>query len=127
VAGSNGRGEHSEALFSYGTLRLRDVQLATFGRQIESQDDALPGFRLDVLTITDPGVIATSGLAEHPILRRSDDPASAVPGSVMFITPAELAAADEYEVDDYARVSVTLASGLRAWVYVAPEQEASAQ
>jgi hypothetical protein len=110
----------TEALFSYGTLRLPAVQLATFGRRLEARDDALPGFRLEMLTITDPGVIATSGLAEHPILRQSDDPADSVDGSVMFITPDELAAADVYEVDDYVRVSVELASGLRAWVYVAP-------
>ncbi|BCQ64792.1 hypothetical protein PBOI14_65420 [Pseudomonas sp. Boi14] len=34
------------------------------------------------------------------------------------ITPEELAAADSYEVSDYKRVSVTLASGIQAWVYV---------
>jgi hypothetical protein len=34
------------------------------------------------------------------------------------ITEEELAAADAYEVADYKRVSVTLASGLTAWVYV---------
>ncbi|MFZ0716823.1 MAG: gamma-glutamylcyclotransferase, partial [Mycobacterium sp.] len=28
------------------------------------------------------------------------------------------AAADEYEVDDYRRISVPLRSGPRAWVYV---------
>jgi hypothetical protein len=30
----------------------------------------------------------------------------------------ELAAADEYEVDDYRRITVSLRSGDRAWVYV---------
>jgi len=30
----------------------------------------------------------------------------------------ELAAADQYEVADYKRVSVDLKSGLQAWVYV---------
>jgi hypothetical protein len=30
----------------------------------------------------------------------------------------ELAAADEYEVDDYRRITVPLRSGDRAWVYV---------
>ena len=37
------------------------------------------------------------------------------------ITPAELAAADTYEVSDYKRVSVVLRSGLQAWVYVAAQ------
>ena len=34
------------------------------------------------------------------------------------ISEAELAAADEYEVDDYARVLVPLRSGDQAWVYI---------
>ena len=39
-------------------------------------------------------------------------------GTVFEITAQELAAADKYEVSDYKRVSVTLKSGLQAWVYV---------
>lgn len=34
------------------------------------------------------------------------------------VSAAELAAADEYEVDDYTRVAVPLRSGRQAWVYV---------
>jgi hypothetical protein len=34
------------------------------------------------------------------------------------ISDAELAAADAHEVDDYARVRVTLRSGTPAWVYL---------
>jgi len=41
-----------------------------------------------------------------------------VAGTVFEITPAELAAADAYEVSDYARVAVKLKSGVEAWVYV---------
>ena len=33
-------------LFSYGTLRQRDVQRALFGRELEMQPDALTGYRL---------------------------------------------------------------------------------
>ena len=36
----------------------------------------------------------------------------------IFRSEEELAAADRYEVADYKRVAVTLASGLTAWVYV---------
>lgn len=39
-------------------------------------------------------------------------------GMVFQISEDELAAADRYEVADYKRVAVTLASGLTAWVYV---------
>ncbi len=51
----------SELLFSYGTLRQREVQLATFGRELEGYVDAVIGYELHHLTITDPQVIATSG------------------------------------------------------------------
>jgi len=108
----------SELLFSYGTLRQREVQLATFGRELEGSVDAVIGYELQHLTITDPQVIATSGSDRHPILRPTDRPDAHVDGIVFTITEAELAAADSYEVDDYRRISVPLRSGPHAWVYV---------
>ncbi len=107
----------SELLFSYGTLRQREVQLATFGRELDGELDAITGFELDYVTITDPDVVATSGSDRHPILKPAASGA-AVEGTVFAITEAELAAADEYEVDDYVRVAVPLRSGRTAWVYV---------
>lgn len=110
----------SENLFSYGTLQLEAVQLATFGRRLAGHADRLPGYRLDQLEIRDAAVVATSGQTHHPILVRTDGDghADAVEGSVFAVTPDELAQADAYEVADYQRVSVTLASGKQAWVYV---------
>lgn len=111
--------EASERLFSYGTLQLEAVQLSTFGRRLVGRADRLPGFWLEQLEIRDAAVIATSGQTHHPILVRADDQTAAfVEGTVFAITPAELAQADAYEVSDYQRISVTLASGLKAWVYV---------
>ena len=66
-------------LFSYGTLRQPEVQRATFGRLLDGDADTIPGFELDMLTITDPAVIATSGSDRHPVLRRTDRPGAAVP------------------------------------------------
>ena len=114
-------GEPSVALFSYGTLQRPEVQRALFGRLLEGRPDALAGFILAPLAITDPRVIATSGAAVHTIARRTGDPADLVPGVAFAITPAELVAADSYEVDAYARVEVALASGVRAFVYVGPD------
>jgi gamma-glutamylcyclotransferase (GGCT)/AIG2-like uncharacterized protein YtfP len=108
-----------EYLFSYGTLRLAEVQRGTFGSELPTTDDELPGFRLGMLAITDPHVIALSGSDRHPILERTDDPADRVSGSVLELTGEQLAAADAYEVDDYTRVAVALGSGKTAWVYVA--------
>jgi gamma-glutamylcyclotransferase (GGCT)/AIG2-like uncharacterized protein YtfP len=108
----------TELLFSYGTLRQREVQLSTFGRELEGRPDAIVGFELHYITITDPDVIATSGSDRHPILRPTDRDDAAVAGMVFPISDAELLAADDYEVDAYRRISVPLRSGERAWVYV---------
>lgn len=105
-------------LFSYGTLQQPEVQHATFGRRLDSWPDAVIGFRLETLKITDAEVIATSGSDEHPILLPSDDPDARVEGSLLLLSPDELDAADEYEVDDYTRIEVPTASGGTAWVYV---------
>ena len=108
----------SQLLFSYGTLRQREVQLATFGRELAGYVDAIIGYDLDYVTSTDPHVIVTSCSDRHPILRPTDRPDAHVDGTAFSISDAELAAADEYEVDDYRRISVPLRSGPRAWVYV---------
>ena len=107
----------TELLFSYGTLRQPEVQLSTFGRLLDGRPDAIVGYDLDYVTITDPHVIATSGSDRHPVLKPGASTAE-VEGAVFAISAAELAAADEYEVDDYTRVAVPLRSGQTAWVYV---------
>lgn len=105
-------------LFSYGTLRQSGVQLARFGRVLDGRADALTGFRLTYVDITDPEVVAASGSDRHPLVVPSADPDDAVEGTVFELTTAELASADAYEVDDYAREQVRLRSGLRAWAYL---------
>ena len=42
-------------LFSYGTLQETSTQLATFGRVLKGQPDALPNFERVALTIDDIG------------------------------------------------------------------------
>ena len=107
-----------EFLFSYGTLQLESVQLATFGRKLAGTPDELPAFARTLVEITDPDVLATSGETHHPIVAFTGNSADSVSGTVFEVTVQELANADTYEVDDYKRVAVTLASGVRAWVYV---------
>jgi hypothetical protein len=105
-------------LFSYGTLQWPQVQAATFGRLVEGRPDALTGFRLAALAISDPKVVETSGAAIHTIARPTGDPRDRIEGVLFTITAAELQAADRYEVDA-VRIEVTLASGAKAFVYVA--------
>jgi hypothetical protein len=105
-------------LFSYGTLQLESVQIASFGRLLDGRPDAMPGYRKDMLEITDPAVVATSGERFHPIVSPSGNPRDEVAGQVFRITAGELAAADRYEVADYRRIEVVLKSGTTAWVYI---------
>ena len=108
----------TERLFSYGTLRFPAVQHALFGRQVPTEDDALPGYLVGTAVITDEAVIATSGTDRHPILTLGAV-GDVVHGACLTLTADDLAAADDYEVDDYVRVRVRLASGTEAWAYVA--------
>jgi gamma-glutamylcyclotransferase (GGCT)/AIG2-like uncharacterized protein YtfP len=105
-------------LFSYGTLQQDDVQRATFGRLLHGQADTLPAFAQAMVAIDDPQVVATSGKTHHPIVRHSGVAGDRVAGTVFEVSDDELARADDYEVDAYRRIAVTLASGLAAWVYV---------
>ena len=52
------------------------------------------------------------------LLKPTDRTDTAVEGTVYAISESDLAAADEYEVDDYARIAVPLRSGDQAWVNV---------
>jgi gamma-glutamylcyclotransferase (GGCT)/AIG2-like uncharacterized protein YtfP len=108
----------SEHLFSYGTLQLEPVQLATFGRKLAGQTDEMPGYALDMLEMEDPEVVATSGKTHHPVVTYSGNTNDKVSGTVFVITAEELQHADDYEVAAYRRDRVVLASGISAWVYV---------
>lgn len=107
-----------QALFSYGTLREPEVQLAIFGHRIHGVPDAIAGYKLRAYVITDEKAIAISGRAEHTMLEPSNDPRDRIEGMVFDLTPAELAQADAYEDKAYRRVQIRLHSGSDAWVYV---------
>ena len=110
--------EQPVLLFSYGTLQDPAVQLSNFGRELKGRPDILPGYKQNLVEITDPAVLAASGKTHHPIVQESGDVADEIAGTVFEISAQELIAADEYEVADYKRVSVVLKSGISAWVYV---------
>lgn len=105
-------------LFSYGTLRQENVQLASFGRRLSGDADALPGYSTVMIEITDPDVLATSGERFHPMVVRTGNLSDEVSGVAFSVSRAELAAADAYEVSDYRRIEAVLKSGRKAWVYV---------
>lgn len=111
------------ALFSYGTLQQPEVQRATFGRLLEGQADVLQGYTLGLIAIRDPEAVATSGLTHHLNIVPSGRAEDEVPGVVLEVTEAELAAADAYEgPSDYQRVRVKLKSGREVFVYIGAVQ-----
>jgi len=111
-----------EHLFSYGTLRLVDVQQATFGRRLEGEPDTLPGYRLVTITIADEEFVSKGGAAEHRNLQFTGNTSDHVEGIIFTVTSEELEHADAYEPDGYERVRVQLSSGIDAWVYLDKQQ-----
>lgn len=108
----------TEAIFSFGTLRTAAVQEALFGHRVAGEADALPGYSVGTLVVTDPEVIRLSGSDRHPALREDPAPDAIVQGSILTVTEDELAAADRYERAAFHRIPVVLASGRSAWAYV---------
>lgn len=76
------------------------------------------GFIVTALESADPEVIRISGGLRHPIRPDTGSPRHRAPGTVFELTTAELSQADAYEVAEYQRVEVFLASGGKAWVDV---------
>src|SRR5688572_6734229 len=106
-------------VFAYGSLQQESVQRSTFGRLLHGQRDALVGFEPSLVKIEDPQIVAASGDTHYGNVTFNGRNDSRVSGTVFELTDAELAAADRYErVASYIRISVTLASGTQAWVYV---------
>ena len=96
-------------LFSYGKLQYKDVQIATFSRELSGREDLLPGY---VRTITEAGGVLYFDI--EPSFNLED----AVSGTLFEITEQDLAAAERYEKErQYHRISVTLRSGVQAWAY----------
>lgn len=104
-------------LFSYGTLQESRVQQALFGRTFDGRPDALPGFTRGKVPVV-AGDTLNAGLTHYENVEPTGRADDLVHGTVLDVTEGELTQADDYESPAaYARVEVTLASGLRAWVY----------
>ena len=106
-------------VFSYGSLQEPRVQVSTFGRLLAGTPDELIGFEHASVAITDPARAVTLGRANHANVIRSQNRDRRVSGIAFELTDAELVVADSYEREDgYQRISVVLASGRAAFVYV---------
>ena len=106
-------------IFSYGSLQLEAVQLATFGRVLRGKPDELIGWVRTEIAVPKWHKAAASGSSHYANVEHRPESGGRVPGTVFEITDAELAASDAYEQGaEYVRVAAILASGFIAWVYV---------
>ena len=96
-----------EKLFSYGTLRDPATQQQVLGRSLGTgSPDTLRGYRLATL----------KGIHQlYTILQ--PQAGSTVAGLLFDVNKDDLVRLDDYEGDAYQRISVTLMSKTRAWVY----------
>lgn len=109
----------TELVFSFGTLLDETVQQSLFGTRVNMVGDSLIGHGTIEIVITDRDVIAKSGKDVHlGLVRREGDTVS---GGLLALSPDELAAADAYEVDAYARRRVTTSAHGQAWCYVSAD------
>ena len=112
-----------ENLFSYGTLQLPRVQLELFGRILKLDADTLIGFKKEKIKIKAKSTVNGITEEEHVIISYSGNAVDIIEGAVLSITLFELERADEYETDDYKRISATLQSGRSSWVYVKNDKQ----
>jgi hypothetical protein len=108
----------TEHLFSYGTLQLEAVQLASFGRRLAGEPDALVGYALTLIPARGQMPAAPAGTTHHRNARYTGIASDVVEGTRFAVTREELERADAYERSaDYRRVLVRTRSGIDAWVY----------
>ena len=108
----------TEYLFSYGTLQAEAVQLASFGRKLEGEQDALAGYALSLIPLQGAAHVTHPGAAHLRNAQFTGNASDLVEGVRFAVTREELERADAYErTADYHRVRVKLRSGREAWVY----------
>lgn len=102
-----------EQLFSYGTLRSKEIQRQIFNKVLTGTPDQLLGHKLKSLQIEEE-----FGMADYVVVVPSKDPTDIIHGVVFNISDADLAKVDLFESNAYKRVQVTLESGAVAWIYM---------
>lgn len=96
-------------LFSYGTLIEKEVQLREFGQEfkVESNLDGVKDFTIDKIEI--------EGEYYYCAISR---PESIILGQIVYIPEEFMTLVDDYEGEDYKRVSVKTLSDVECLMYV---------
>ena len=110
-----------EWLFSYGTLQNEETQKKIFGRILKGTADTLSGYSISTIEIKDENFLSKGEQKYQHTAIASKYKNDNINGTVFEITGDELLLTDIYEPDGYTRIKVMLASGKKAWIYVAVE------
>ncbi|WP_316633576.1 gamma-glutamylcyclotransferase family protein [uncultured Flavobacterium sp.] len=102
-----------EQLFSYGTLRSKQIQMQIFNKVLTGTPDQLLGYKLKSLQIEEE-----FGMADYVVVVASEIPADIIHGVVFNVSDSDLAKVDLFESNAYKRVQVKLKSGTTAWIYM---------
>lgn len=102
-----------EKLFSYGTLRSKEIQRQVFNRILTGTVDQLLDHKLKSLQIEEE-----FGMADYVVVVPSTDSSDTIHGVVFDVSNADLVKADIFESNAYKRVQVKLKSGVVAWIYI---------
>ncbi|MBZ4033311.1 gamma-glutamylcyclotransferase [Flavobacterium sp. 17A] len=102
-----------EKLFSYGTLRSKEIQRQIFNKILIGTADQVMGYKLKSLKIEEE-----FGMADYVVAVASENSTDTIHGVVFTISNADLAKVDLFESNAYRRVQVTLHSGETAWIYI---------
>jgi len=96
-------------VFTYGTLQDKEVQLGVFSRVLTGTPDTLSTYR----------IAAQKVAGRYPTLEHTQNEKDKIKGMTYTLSLEELEKADAYEGDAYERITITLASGKKAWTYKA--------
>jgi gamma-glutamylcyclotransferase (GGCT)/AIG2-like uncharacterized protein YtfP len=97
-------------LFVYGTLMEPDVRRDVIGRTVRTHRDLLRGYRMSSMEL---------GGHVFPCIIEDASQGEPIEGLRLEIDDNDLKRLDKYETSAYQRTEVRLASGRKAWVYVA--------
>lgn len=81
-----------EKLFSYGTLRSKQIQMQIFNKVLTGTADQLLGYKLKSLQIEEE-----FGMADYVVAIPSENAAETIHGVVFNVTNADLAKVDLFE------------------------------
>ncbi|WP_347049862.1 gamma-glutamylcyclotransferase family protein [Flavobacterium olei] len=101
-----------EKLFSYGTLRSKEIQMQIFNKVLSGTQDQILGYKLKSLQIEEE-----FGMADYVVAVPSENLEDNIHGVVFDVSNTELLKVDQFESNSYKRVQVKLRSGITAWVY----------